>query len=575
MFARGKDWTRFVPIVAVARSYRVGDFRHDLLAGVTVGVVTVPQAVAYAFLAGLPAQAGLYACLAPMMIYAMLGSSRQLVVGPVAVAALMVAATVGAHAPAYSDAWLAITSVLCLQAGLALWGLRTLQLAGIVNVLSQPVVAGFVNAAAVLIVLSQLPAFAGLGLAVGGNPLEPLARLVAQAALLNPLALSIGFASLAALWLAPRVAKAWSGRDDHPLGRSGPLVVAVCATGAVGAFGLEVQTIGFVPAGLPTFTLPLFDFRLWLDLAPSAAAIALVAYVETFGIGTTLAARAQQRVDPGQELIALGAANVGAALTGASPVAGSFSRSSVNHAAGARTPVSALVGAAAIVVTLLWLTPLFEHLPNAALAAIVMASVAGLLDVSMLREQWRFHREDVFVQLATFAGVMGWGVERGLLLGVAVAVVLFVARSGRPHIAVVGRLGDSAHFRNVDRYATRTVPNVVAVRVDENLHFANASQVEARILEIAGQHKQTLHLVLMCSAINFIDASGLSTLRRANHALRAQGIVLHVSDAKGAVRDQFAAINLAQELSGNVYGTMDEAMGELAAASANSAAKAV
>ena len=575
MFAGGKDWTRFVPIAAVARTYRLGDFRRDLLAGLTVGVVTVPQAVAYAFLAGLPAQAGLYACLAPMVIYAMLGSSPQLVVGPVAVAALMVATTVGAHAPAYSDAWLAITSVLCLQAGLALWALRALQLAGIVNVLSQPVVAGFVNAAAVLIVLSQLPAFAGLTMAVGGNPLDPLARLVAEAAVLNPLALGIGLASLGALWLARRLAKAWSGLDDHPLGRSGPLIVAVCATGAVGAFGLQVETTGFVPAGLPTFTPPLFDLGLWLDLAPSAGAIALVAYVETFSIGATLAARGRQQVDGGQELIALGAANVGAAFTGAYPVAGSFSRSSVNRAAGARTPFSALVSAAAIAVTLLWLTPLFEHLPHAALAAIVMASVASLLDFSMLREHWRFHREDVFVQLATFAGVLALGVERGLLAGVGVAVVLFVARSGRPHIAVVGRLGDSAHFRNVDRYATLTVPSVVAVRVDENLHFANASQVEARILEIASQHAQARHLVLMCSAINFIDASGLATLRRIDHALRTLDITLHLSDAKGAVRDQFAAIDLAAELSGDVYGTMDEAMRELAMASGATAANAV
>lgn len=574
MFAGAKDWTRFVPIAAVARTYRLEDFRRDLLAGLTVGAVTVPQAVAYAFLAGLPAQAGLYACLAPMVIYAVLGSSRQLVVGPVAVAALMVATTVGAHAPAYSDAWLAITSVLCLQAGLALWALRALQLAGIVNVLSQPVVAGFVNGAAVLIVLSQLPAFAGLTMAVGGNPLEPLARLVAEAGMLNPLALGIGLASLGALWLARRLARAWSGLDDHPLGRSGPLLVAVCATGAVGAFGLQVETTGFVPAGLPTLTLPLFDLGLWLDLAPSAAAIALVAYVETFSIGASLAARARQQVDGAQELIALGAANVGAAFTGAYPVAGSFSRSSVNRAAGARTPFSALVSAAAIVVTLLWLTPLFEHLPHAALAAIVMASVASLLDFSMLREQWRFHREDVFVQLATFAGVLALGAERGLLAGVGVAVVLFVARSGRPHIAVVGRLGDSAHFRNVDRYATRTVPSVVAVRVDENLHFANASQVEARILEIAAQHAQARHLVLMCSAINFIDASGLATLRRADHALRSLDITLHLSDAKGAVRDQFAAIDLAAELSGNVYGTMDQAMRELAMAS-SAAAKAV
>ena len=559
-----RHWTRFVPIIGSLREYRRVDFGYDLAAGLVLGVVTVPQAVAYAFLAGLPAQAGLYACLVPMVIYALLGSSRQLVVGPVAIAALMVAATVGKHAPAHSDAYLGITTILCLQVGILLWLLRLLRMGGIVNLLSHPVITGFVNAAAILIIVSQLPAFTGIAIDGGGNAMDRLIGLVSAMGNLDSVAVGIGIASLAALWLVRRYAGLSMHDRDHPIGRTGPVVIAIAGTGAVAIFGLNVETVGFVPAGLPELALPPFDLALWLDLAPAAAMIALVTYIESFSIGTTLASKQRTRLDASQELVALGAANIGAAFTGAYPVAGSFSRSSVNAAAGARTSVSALVCAVVIVVTLLWLTPLFENLPHATLAAIIIASIAGIIDFSMLREHWRFFRADVLVHFLALGGVLLLGVQAGLLLGVAAAIVLFVHRSSRPHIAVVGRLGGSAHFRNVDRYATETFPHVAAVRVDENLYFANANQVEDRFLAIMESHGEARHLVLVCSAINFIDTTGLEMLRRLNHTLSSLGIALHLSDVKGPVRDQLESTSLAGELSGNLYLTTDEAMRELA-----------
>ena len=559
-----RRWTRFVPIANAVHGYRRVDFGYDMVAGLVLGVVTVPQAVAYAFLAGLPAQAGLYACLAPMVIYAILGSSRQLVVGPVAIAALMVAATVGEHAPAHSDAYLGITTILCLQVGILLWLLRLLGMGGIVNLLSHPVITGFVNAAAILIIVSQLPAFTGIAIDGGGNAMDRLIRLVSAMGNLDSVAVGIGIASLAALWLVRRYAGLSMHDRDHPIGRTGPVVIAIAGTGAVAIFGLNVETVGFVPAGLPELALPPFDLALWLDLAPAAAMIALVTYIESFSIGTTLASKQRTRLDASQELVALGAANIGAAFTGAYPVAGSFSRSSVNAAAGARTSVSALVCAVVIVVTLLWLTPLFENLPHATLAAIIIASIAGIIDFSMLREHWRFFRADVLVHFLALGGVLLLGVQAGLLLGVAAAIVLFVHRSSRPHIAVVGRLGGSAHFRNVDRYATETFPHVAAVRVDENLYFANANQVEDRFLAIVESHGEARHLVLVCSAINFIDTTGLEMLRRLNHTLSSLGIALHLSDVKGPVRDQLESTSLAGELSGNLYLTTDEAMRELA-----------
>ena len=425
-------------------------------------------------------------------------------------------------------------------------------------------ITGFVNAAAILIIISQLPAFTGIAIDGGGNAMDRLIGLVSAIGNLDSVAVGIGIASLAALWLVRRYAGLSMHDRDHPIGRTGPVLVAIAGTGAVAIFGLNVDTVGFVPAGLPELTLPPFDLALWLDLAPAAAMIALVTYIESFSIGTTLASKQRSRLDASQELVALGAANIGAAFTGAYPVAGSFSRSSVNAAAGARTSVSALVCAVVIVVTLLWLTPLFENLPHATLAAIIIASIAGIIDFSMLREHWRFFRADVLVHFLALGGVLLLGVQAGLLLGVGAAIVLFVHRSSRPHIAVVGRLGGSAHFRNVDRYATETFPHVAAVRVDENLYFANANQVEDRFLAIVESHGEARHLVLVCSAINFIDTTGLEMLRRLNHTLSARGVALHLSDVKGPVRDQLESTSLAGELSGNLYLTTDEAMRELA-----------
>ncbi len=545
------------PIVAVAKGYRREDFPHDLTAGLALGILTVPQAVAYAFLAGLPAEAGLYACLAPMVIYALLGSSPQLVVGPVAIAALMVAATVGAHAPAYSDQYLGITTVVSLQVGLFLWLLRGLKLTGIVNLLSHPVISGFVNAAAILIVVSQLGALTGIEFSIKGGALAELPKLLAAIGDIRPVALVIGIASLAIMWLLRRTL------PGHPLGRAGPMLVTVVATLAVAAFGLEVSTVGFVPAGMPALSLPPLDIWLWWDLAPNAALIALVAYVESYSVGTTLAARQNRRLDAGRELVALGAANVAAAFSGAYPVAGSFTRSSVNVAAGARSPMSVLVCAVLIVLTLLWLTSAFDKLPHAALAAIVIASVWPLIEFRSLGRHWRFYPADVLTHFATLLGVLVFGVAAGLLVGVSVAVVLFLRNSSAPHIAVLGRLGDSPHFRNVERFATRTWDHLVAVRVDESLYFANAIEIENRLSELGGA-QGVKHLLLVMSAVNFIDTTGLEMLRRLAIRLQSTGVTVHLSEVKGPVRDQLAQRPFRNWLSGEIFDTTDEAFKTLA-----------
>ncbi len=572
---RVKDWQSFIPLIDVVRGYGRTDFNHDLIAGLVVGMITVPQAIAYAFLAGLPPEAGLYACLLPMVIYAVLGSSRQLVVGPVAVAALMVAAAVGEFAPAYSDAYLGITTILCLQAGIVLWLLRLSNMGGVVNLLSHPVIVGFVNAAALLIIISQLGPLLGISTDARLDPLDRLLTLGQSMDGFNATTFAIGIGAGVGMWLIQRyvtVPLRLLGielDENHPVTKLGPLLVAVAAVAVVWGWELDrsagVAVIGEVPGGLPALTLPPFDWNLWVDLLPTSVMIALVSYVESYSIGTTLATRERTRVNSHQELIALGAANVGAALTGAYPVAGSFTRSSVNYQSGARTQVSSLVCGVVILATLLFFTPLFTLLPQAALAAIVIVSVFSLMDFSSIRAHWKVHRDDSITQLVTLVTVLAFGVEAGLITGVALSIAFFVRRVSRPHIAIVGRVGESEAFRATRRYEVETFAHVAAIRVDESLFFANANQVESKLLKIIQRRPGTKHVLLVCSAVNMIDVSGLEMLYRINANLESMNITLHLSEVKAPVMDQLDETDFVDALKGGIYFTTDQAMRDLAA----------
>lgn len=575
---RVRNWRSYIPILDVITHYHRVDFSHDLVAGLIVGVITIPQAIAYAFLAGLPPQAGLYACLAPMVIYAILGSSRQMVVGPVAVAALMVAAAVGQYAPAASDAYLGITAVLCLQAGIFLWLLRVWNMGGVVNLLSHPVIVGFVNAAALLIIVSQLSALTGIASTSPMNPFDQVMDLLGATDSVNTTTLSIGMGCFVALWLVRLGAipltrallRPWgrSIEDRHLIARLGPLLVTAGAAAVVWAWDLDVSagvaTIGYVPPGLPSFTMPPFSWDMWVDLASPSAMIAVVAYVESFSIGTMLATRRRTRINANQELIALGAANISAAFSGAYPVAGSFSRSGVNYQTGARTQAASLVCAFVIVLTLLFFTPLFTRLPHAALAAIVITSVTGLMDFRSFRAHWRIYPEDSVTQIVTLATVLMFGIEAGLITGVVLSIAFFVRQSSRPHIAIVGRISGTEHFRSIRRYDVETFQHVVAARIDENLFFANANQLENRLLKVVQRRPSTRHLLLVCSAINMIDISGLEMLYRINHTLDEMGIKLHLAEVKGPVMDQLEATDFVMAMTGSVFFTTDQAMRDLA-----------
>ncbi len=562
------NWESYIPLVPTLRNYQREDFSHDLVAGLVVGVITIPQAVAYAFLAGVPPEAGLYACLVPMLLYSVFGSSRQLVVGPVAIAALMVAATVSEYAPTYSGAYLGITTIICLQVGLLLWGLRLSRMGGLVNLLSHPVITGFINAAAILIIISQLPAFTGADIDNNQQPWLVLADFLHKLNTVDPLVLVFGLVSFSTLLTFPYIIRLAARLISvklplrHPSTRLGPVVVAVIAISVVTGLQLQEVTdvVGLVPSGLPAITLPPFDADLWLELAPASLMIALVAYIESYSIGTTLAARQQTRVNAHQELIAIGAANIGAAFTGAYPVAGSFSRSSVNYYSGGRTPMSSVICAVVIVFTLLYLTPFFQALPKAVLAAIVMVSVVGLMDLKNGPRYWRLHKEDTITEYATLALVLFMGVEVGLIAGVALSIVFFIRTSSRPNITQVGRLADTEHFRSIKRYDVETLPHVLALRVDENIYFANATQIEDKFLKRVQRRRGTENLLIVCSSVNLIDVTGIQMLHRLNVNLNRAGIAMHLCDLKGTILPGLQKAGLIEAMTGQHFISADRAM---------------
>ncbi|MEM9620583.1 MAG: sulfate permease [Pseudomonadota bacterium] len=563
-----REWPGYVPLVPILRDYQRADFNHDLIAGLVVGMVTIPQAVAYAFLAGVPPESGLYACLVPMVLYAIFGSSRQLVVGPVAVAALMVAATAAEYAPRYSDAYLGIATIICLQAGLFLWVLRLSRMGGLVNLLSHPVITGFVNAAAILIIISQLPAFTGVSIDGAVSPLATLTQILQAFSEIQPVTLIVASVALLFLLIFPRLSIYVCNRlganlpEHHAISRIGPMLVAALGVLCVWLFDLREQLdlVGLVPSGLPGLAAPPFDLELWLNLAPASIIIALVSYVESYSIGATLAAREQTRVNSHQELIALGAANIGAAFTGAYPVAGSFSRSSVNYYAGARTPVSSLVCAFVIVLVLLFFTQLFTALPQAVLAAIVMVSVVGLMDLKTTKQHWSLQKNDAITEYATLVLVLFFGVEFGLIAGVLLSIAFFVRTSSRPNITQVGRLGNTEHFRSIKRYDVQTLAHVLALRVDENIYFANAAQIEDKFLKRCQRRPGTKHLLIVCSSINMIDATGIQMLHRVNANLERAGITFNLCELKGTLMPVLEAAQLHKTLTGQIFFSADRAM---------------
>jgi len=540
----------------------------DVVAGIITATLLIPQAMAYSQLAGLPPEIGLYASMAPPVLYALVGSSRTMAVGPVAVASLMLAAALSALWPAGSPDYIAGAVLMALLVGLLLLLMGLARLGVVANFLSHPVLSGFTNAAALVIVVSQLKHLMGLAVPQGG-PFQTLVQLAGAVRSANPpTALLAGLAVLLLLVVMRRGA-GWLRRLNVGEVRSDivvrvfPLLLVVASTALVGWLGADsgIAVVGSIPRGLPSLTVPSLDPELWLRLAGAAAAIALVSFVESLSIARVLAARRRQKVDANRELVGLGLANLGAAFTGASPVCGGFSRSVVNFEAGARTQFAGVVTAVVIALTAVFFTPLFFYLPVAVLAAIVVVSVAGLLDLHTLRLCWRYNRADAAALVGTFVVVLTYGMEAGIASGVVLSSALFLWRTSRPHAAIVGRVGDSEHFRNVDRHEVTTYSGVMAIRVDESLYFANSQALEDLLLNTVADRQDVRHVVLICSAVNFIDTSALETLENLIGELRNAGVTLHLAEVKGPVMDALQRVQLLARLApGQVFLSTHQAL---------------
>ncbi|NWF82077.1 MAG: solute carrier family 26 protein [Chloroflexi bacterium] len=548
---------RYLPFTRWLFHYRRADLPSDLVAGIVTAIMLIPQSMAYAQLAGLPPQVGLYASVVPLIIYALLGTSGQLSVGPVAITSLLVFSGVSALAEPGSARYLQLVLLLALIVGAIKLLLGVFRLGVILNFISHPVLAGFTTASALIIAAGQLKYILGYKIS-GERFYETLYHAAAGLGQTNLVTLSIGLTSIALLLffrkgLRPLLQRAGLRPLAVTLIVSGaPLVTVLLGTLITWLLRLDqragVAVVGAIPAGLSPFSWPAPGLADAGALLPAAATIVLVSVVESIAVAKALASKRRQAIDPNQELIALGAANIGAGLFSGYPVTGGFARSVVNFQAGAVTGLASLVTAGGIALILLFFTPLFYFLPQAVLAATVIVAVFGLVDLKEPRHIWQANRSDAFTWGITFASVLLLGIETGIFVGVGASLLLYLWRTSRPHIAVVGRLGESEVYRNVLRYEVTTWPHVVAVRVDESLYFANTRYLEQALLRIIAERPEVKHLVLIGSAINFIDSSALHSLESLVQELRDAGVELHLAEIKGPVMDGLRRAHFVEKL---------------------------
>nr|WP_321510021.1 sulfate permease [uncultured Hyphomonas sp.] len=550
-----------LPILEWGRTYNGGTFANDMVAAVIVTVMLIPQSLAYAMLAGLPPQVGLYASILPLVVYAIFGTSRTMAVGPVAILSLMTAVAAGKVAEQGTPEYLTAAIILAILSGLILVVMGIFRLGFLANFLSHPVVSGFVTATGILIAVSQLKYLLGVQ-ASGHNIIETLASIISHLGDVNWYTVAIGAPAVAFLFWARKGMKPLLlalGLKEHiagTLARSGPVLAVVVGGLAVVAFGLEakgVSIVGDIPKGLPGLTVPEFDPGLWQSLLGSSALIAMISFIESVSMAQTLAARRRQRIDPDQELVALGASSLAAGFSGGYPVTGGFARSAVNFDAGAETPAAGAFTAVGIALAALFLTPLLYNLPQAVLAATVIVAVLGLVDLKKLAHTLSYSKRDFAAMLGTILVTLLAGVELGVTTGIIVSIGLHLYVTSKPHFAIVGQVPGTHHFRNVNRHAVVIPEHIVTIRIDESLYFANARFLEDTVYCVLGNRPDVQHIVLMCPAVNHIDVSGLESLEAINRRLKDAGVTLHLSEVKGPVMDRLKRTHFLDELTGNVY----------------------
>ncbi|RME97693.1 MAG: solute carrier 26 family protein [Bacteroidetes bacterium] len=538
------SWTRYIPLIEQLRSYGKPSFRSDLVAGLTVAIMLVPQGMAYALLAGMPPIYGLYAGLVPPLVYGLLGTSRQLSLGPVAISSLLVLAGISQLAEPESDRYIELVILTGFLVGAAKLLLSALRLGFLVRFLSHPVIAGFTSAAAVIIAVNQLKYLLGIEIPRFTYSYETVYYAIQHLSEIHWLSFVCCVGSIMLMWALRR----WAPQVP------GALVVTILGVGITAYFRLDqlgLNIVGQVPKGLPAFSVPVLEAASIRVVLPTVFAVTIISIVESIGIAKTLELKNKDtKVLPNQELLALGAAKVAGSFFQSLPSSASFTRSAINNQAGARTGVASIVAASAIGFTLIFFTPLFYYLPKATLAAIILTAVRGLFEWERARYLWRVHRKDFLMLSITFVITLAFGIEEGVLAGVVLSLLTIIYQTSRPHVVVLGQLADGHTFRNIERFPEATqFTGILIMRFDAPLFFMNADYFKDKVIDTIRRHPDRIEVfILDASSILDIDSSGLEALEEIHRYLSERGTTFYLSGVLGPVRDRLQLAGLLQRI---------------------------
>ena len=561
----------YFPILTWGPQYTNNKFADDTVAALIVAIMLIPQALAYSLLAGLPVETGLYASIIGLSVYAIFGTSNTLSVAPVAVISLMTSAALAKLSLPNPEEMVTAALALTFLSGVFLLFLGLLRLGFMANFLSHPVISSFVTASALIIGFSQMQHILGVS-ANGQNFLELIVSLVREVPNTNLVTLALGAGSIVFLvfWktmIKSRLLKlGLDSRIATTFSRAGPLLIALITGFLAYALRLDqqgIQLLGEVPQGLPVFGLPDMSIDLLSALMGSALFISIIGFVESISVAQTLAGRRRERVDLDQELVGLGTANLASSFSGGFPISGGFSRSVVNFEAGAATPAAGFFTAILITIVALFFTPALFWLPRVALAAIIIVAIYGLIDFSVVRKAWKYSKTDFAAVFITLLLTLTVGVEAGIGAGVLASILIHLYKTSQPHVAVIGRVKGTEHFRSVDLHTVETFENQLSIRIDESLYFANTRYLEELIFNLIADKPKLEHVILMCTAVNKIDMSALETLEKINQTLIESGIKLHLSEVKDPIMGKLAITDFFKSLSGNNYLSQNQAVEDL------------
>ncbi|ENW80954.1 hypothetical protein F909_02244 [Acinetobacter sp. ANC 3929] len=529
--------------------YQLSSFKSDLIAAFIVLAMLVPQGMAYAMLAGLPPIMGIYASILPMIIYAFTGSSTTLSIGPVAIISMMVFAALNPLFAVGSTAYIEAACLLALLVGIISLLLGLFRFGFLIQLISHPVIQSFIIASALLIALGQFKFLLDIPLQASNIP-EFIISFAQNFHSISLTGMSFGLISVLILFLLPKLI------SSDFLNKTLPLLLVLLSITVISFLGNDynaIKTVGIIPTGLPSFNFPTWNLDLVQQLLPSAFMIAMISFVESLAIAQATALQKRDDLNSNQELIALGLANIAAGINSGFPVSGSLSRTVVNTDAGAKTPMSGVVSSLLMIMVSLYFTGFFQNLPLAVLAATIFVSIWKLVTLTPFIETWKYSKADGLAMWVTFFGVTCLDISTGLIIGIVLTFILLLWRISRPHIAVIGLIEGTQHFRNRSNYNVITIPTVVSFRVDENLTFLNAHVLKGHVITEVSQNPLLQHVVINCSSISNIDLSALEMLEDLNQELKQLHIQMHLSEIKNPVMDRLSKSQLINELTGQIF----------------------